>query len=219
MQCTDVHTKNNVSWSRLNLFTIPVMLISLLLFPTPPETACSMEEEPMPLIQKTVEDILVILRSKQDSEWGKTRQKISAIIQTRFDFQEQSRLVLTGSWEERSPEEKDRFISLFSALQEHVYLNRLKDYSGEEVRFTKQMTKEDKALVFSAIVKDPEEIPIIYRMRKHEEKWLVYDVIIDGVSLVKNYQKQFASILEKETFSGLIRDMEEKIAKITAEEE
>jgi phospholipid transport system substrate-binding protein len=141
------------------------------------------------------------------------------IIHKRFDFQEQSRLVLANSWEERSSGEKEHFISLFSTLQEHAYLNRLKEYSGETVQFTKQITKEEKALVFSVIIKDQEEIPIVYRMRRKEGKWLVYDVIIDGVSLVKNYRKQFASILEKETYAGLIREMEEKIKKITAEDE
>ena len=174
-------------------------------------------EDPLPPIEKTVEEILTILRSKKDNDWNATRQRISAIIQKRFDFQEQSRLVLGDHWQERSDAEKDHFISLFSTIQEHVYLNRLEDYSGETVQFTKKIVKEDKALVFSAIVKDQEEIPIVYRMSQKEDKWLVYDVIIDGVSLVKNYRQQFSSILEKETYTDLVHDMEEKIKKIESE--
>ena len=62
------------------------------------------------------------------------------------------------------------------------------------------------------------ETPIVYRLKKKQQKWLVYDVIIDGVSLVKNYRKQFSVIIQKEQYSGLIRQMEEKIEKIKAEE-
>lgn len=201
------------AWKYSILFTV---LISISFFSGVTPAA---EDNPMPPLQETVEEILAILRSHSDSEWVTTREKISVIIHKRFDFEEQSRLVLANSWKERSSGEKEHFISLFSTLQEHAYLNRLKEYSGETVQFTKQITKEEKALVFSVIIKDQEEIPIVYRMRRKEAKWLVYDVIIDGVSLVKNYRKQFASILEKETYAGLIREMEEKIKKITAEDE
>jgi len=183
------------------------------------QEAPALDEDPMGPIEGTVEEILFILRSNEETEWIKTRQKISEIIQNRFDFQEQSRLVLASHWGKINTEEKEKFISLFSKLQEHVYLNRLKDYSDEKVHFTKQIIKKDKAAVFSAIIKDTEEIPIVYRMKKKQDQWFVYDVIIDGVSLVKNYRKQFSAIIEKEKFSGLIEKMEEKIEKIKAEDE
>ncbi|MEN8257979.1 MAG: ABC transporter substrate-binding protein [Thermodesulfobacteriota bacterium] len=170
-------------------------------------------------IQETVEEILLILESDHDKEWPRKRQKISKIIQKRFDFQEQSRLVLASHWEKISSEEKRQFISLFSDLQEHSFLNRLKDYSDEKVTFTKQLTKGNKAVVFSAIINGTEQIPMVYRMRKNQDNWFVYDVIIDGVSIVKNYRQQFSAILAKEKFPGLIVKMEEKIERIMAEEE
>lgn len=218
MQPYYVQTKNKSSCTEFLLLKF-VIIFTLLLFSFFHQTALASEEEPLQPLEETVEKILFILRSNENSDWAKTRQKIYAIIQTRFDFQEQSRLVLASHWKERSTEEKEQFISLFSKHQEHVYLNRLKGYSGEKVQFTKQIIKKEKAAVFSAIIKNTEEIPIVYRVKKKQGKWLVYDMIIDGVSLVKNYRKQFSVIIEKEKFSGLIRKMEEKIAKITAEEE
>lgn len=195
------------------------IVFSLLLFFFFQEAVLALAEDPMGPIEETVEEILLILKSNKETKWIKTRQKISEIIQRRFDFQEQSRLVLANHWKKINTEEKRQFISLFSKLQEHVYLNRLKDYSDEKVHFTKQIIKKNKAVVFSAIIKNTEEIPMVYRMKKKQDKWLVYDVIIDGVSLVKNYRKQFSAIIEKEKFSGLIEKMEEKIEKITTEEE
>jgi phospholipid transport system substrate-binding protein len=197
-------------------FTI---VFSLLLFFFFQEAVLASVDGPIRPMKETVEEILFILKSDKETEWNKTRQQISKIIQKRFDFQEQSRLVLTNHWKKINTEEKEQFISLFSKLQEHVYLNRLKDYSDEKIHFTKQIVKEEKAAVFSVIINDTEEIPIVYRMKKKQDKWFVYDVIIDGVSLVKNYRKQFSAIIEKEKFSGLIEKMEEKIEKITVEEE
>jgi len=197
-------------------FTI---FFSLLLFFFFQEAVQASVDDPMQPMKETVEKILSILRSDTETEWAKTKQKISEIIQKRFDFQEQSRLVLASHWKNINTEEKGQFVSLFSKLQEHVYLNRLRDYSDEKIHFTKQIIKEEKAAVFSAIINNTEEIPIVYRMKKKQDKWFVYDVIIDGVSLVKNYRKQFATIIEKEKFSGLIEKMEEKIEKITTEEE
>ncbi|MBC8317476.1 MAG: ABC transporter substrate-binding protein [Desulfobulbaceae bacterium] len=208
--------KSSATRLRWPLFTLISSLLFLFFLQ---ETVMASDEDAMQPIEASVEEILFVLNSNKETEWNKTRQKISIIIQKRFDFQEQSRLVLASHWEEITTEEKTQFISLFSTLQEHVYLNRLRDYSDEKVHFTKQIIKEDKAVVFSAIVKDTEEIPIVYRMKKKQNQWFVYDVIIDGVSLVKNYRKQFSSILEKEKFPGLIEKMEEKIEQITAAEE
>ena len=199
-----------LKYSLLSLF-----LFLLVFLPAPCQTA---EENPTKPIQDAVEEILTILRENDDQKWIFTREKISAIIQKRFDFLEQSRLVLGSYWDERSHEEKEHFIAQFSKLQEHVYLNRLKDYSGETVQFSKQLVKGDKALVFSEIIQQQGEIPMVYRMAKKEGKWLVYDVIIDGVSLVKNYRKQFASIIEKDSYAGLVREMDEKLNKIKVEE-
>lgn len=204
---------------RANFFLPPCAIaFSLLFFLFFMEGAAASEKDPMQPLQKTVEEILLILNSKEETEWTKTREKISVIIRQRFDFQEQSRLVLAREWEKRSAPEKEQFIFLFSKLQEHVYLNRLKDYSGEQVHFNNHIIKDDKAVVFSIIIKDMAETPIVYRMKKKQQKWLVYDVIIDGVSLVKNYRKQFSVIIKNEQYSGLIRQMEEKIEKITVED-
>lgn len=218
MQNHDTQTPKKSSTTK---FFLPkfALVFSLLLFFFFHEAVLALAENPMQPIEETVEEILFILKSDKETEWIKTRQKISEIIQRRFDFQEQSRLVLAEHWEEINTEEKGQFISLFSTLQEHVYLNRLKDYSDEKVHFTKQIIKGDKAVVFSAIITNTEEIPMVYRMKKNQDTWFVYDVIIDGVSLVKNYRKQFYAIIEKEKFSGLIEKMEIKIEKITAEKE
>lgn len=211
------HLQKKFMWSNffLLLFAVTSAFLVILFFM---QGAAASEKDPVQPLQKTVEEILAILNADEEEEWLTTREKISVVIRQRFDFQEQSRLVLAREWPKRSAEEKEQFIALFSKLQEHVYLNRLKSYSGEQVQFTRHSIKNGKATVFSVIVKDMAETPIVYRLKKKQQKWLVYDVIIDGVSLVKNYRKQFSVIIRKEHYAGLIRQMEEKIAKISAED-
>ena len=121
-------------------------------------------------------------------------------------------------WKEINSEEQNKFISLFSQLQKFVYLDKLKQYSDEKVEFTKQSIKNNKALVFSSIANSTENINIVYRMYKKQDQWFVYDVIIDGISLIKNYRKQFSAIIEEEKFSGLIAKLEEKIDTIIEQE-
>lgn len=201
------------------LFSIFTKIFSLLLFSFFLKADLVIAENPMGPIEETVEEILVILKTDNKIKWAEKRRGISEIIEKRFDFQEQSRLVLASHWQKINEEEKRQFISLFSKLQEYVFLNRLKDYSDEEVLFTNQKIKGNKAVVLSTVVKETEKIPIVYRMKKNQDNWYVYDVIIDGVSLVKNYRQQFSAIIEKEKFAGLIVKMEEQIERIVSAEE
>ena len=167
--------------------------------------------DPTQTIKETVEKILSILQSEKNTKWVEKRDEISKIIHTHFDFEEQARRVLTKNWKKACPAEREKFIALFSKLQEQVYLNRLKNYSSVEVDFTKCIIKLNKAKVFSIIKTSHNEISINYSLKERQGKWLVYDVVIEGVSLVQNYRKQFAQILKKEKYAGLFQIMEERI--------
>jgi len=192
--------------------------LSLLLFVFVQQPALALTDDPTQQIKESVDKILTILKSNQEAEWTETRQKISETIQERFDYKEQSRLVLHNHWKELNSEEQNTFTSLFSQLQKFVYLDKLKQYSDEKVEFTKQSIKNNKALVFSSIANNTGNINIVYRMYKKQDQWFVYDVIIDGISLVKNYRKQFSAIIEEKKFSGLIAKLEEKIDTIIEQE-
>lgn len=217
MQKHSVKTINILSTYKppfFKLFIAFSFLISVLI----QNSALALNDDPTQYIKETVDKIVVILKSNQEEEWTLKRQKISEIIQERFDYEQQSKLVLHNKWQELSREEQKEFVSLFSELQKYVYLDKLKQYSDEKVEFTKQNIKNNKALVFSSIESDTDKINIVYRMYRKQDQWFVYDVIIDGISLVKNYRKQFSAIVDEEKFSGLIIKLEEKIDTIAAQE-
>lgn len=218
MENYNAYTIKNSAGAK-KLFPVFGKVFLLILFFLFLKADLAIAENPMGPIEETVEEILVILKADNKSKWAEKRRGISKIIKNRFDFQEQSRLVLARHWGNLSEVEKRQFISLFSKLQEYVFLNRLQGFSDEEVLFINQKIKGNKAVVLSAVVKETEKIPIVYRMKKNQDNWYVYDVVIDGVSLVKNYRQQFSAIIEREKFAGLIVKMEEQIKRIVAAEE
>lgn len=173
---------------------------------------CRAANEPIDQLHQSVDQILAILRRDVPGEqWVAKKEEIVVIVKSRFDADELAQRVLALNWKSRTGQEKEQFISLFSQVLETTYINRLKSYSNEDVAFKKQIVNSDKAVVYSEIIKNDQEIPIVYRVKDTEGQWLIYDIIIEGVSLVQNYRQQFDQIIKSEGYAGLVRRMEEKI--------
>ncbi|MBU4260305.1 MAG: ABC transporter substrate-binding protein [Proteobacteria bacterium] len=173
---------------------------------------CHAANEPMDQLRDTVNQIVDILRRDDPGEqWVTKKEEIVKIVKSRFASHELAQRVLALNWRARTGQEKEQFVSLFSQVLETTYINRLKSYSDEEVTFKKQIVNNDKAIVYSEIVKNNQEIPIVYRVKDDKGQWLIYDIIIEGVSLVQNYRQQFDRIIKNEGYDGLVRRMEEKI--------
>lgn len=147
---------------------------------------------------------------KGDEKKGERRAKIMDSIKTGFDFQEMSKRILGPDWKNISTEEQDHFTDLMTKLLENVYIGKLEGYSGQTVGYVDERVKGDRAQVSTIIEDEGFKIPVHYIMNLKGEKWMVYDINIEGVSLVRNYKEQFKSILRTEKFEGLIKVLEEK---------
>lgn len=196
------------------LHSLPLLLALLAAFfvfinDHPP---CHAANEPIDQLHKSVNRIIDILRRDIPGEqWVTKKEEIVGIVKSRFAADELAQRVLALNWKSRTDQEKEQFIALFSQVLETTYINRLKSYSDEEVTFNKQIVNNDKGIVYSEIVKNNQEIPIVYRVKEVKGQWLIYDIIIEGVSLVQNYRQQFDQIINHEGYDGLVRRMEEKI--------
>lgn len=171
---------------------------------------------PKDQIRSSVDEVLSVLRDAGlASPEKKTirRDRIMAIVRSRFDFEEMARRALASNWKGHTPSEQERFVDLFTKLIKISYVGKIEQYNDQEIVYKKEQLQGDKADVESAILHNGSEIPLHYRMRLSGEKWMVYDVNIEGVSLVGNYRAQFSSILAKDNFAELINKMEEKIQK------
>jgi phospholipid transport system substrate-binding protein len=140
---------------------------------------------------------------------------ISTEIESVFDFQELSRRTLGKQWKKFNAEQQTEFVKLFKELLQGVYADRLLAYSDQKILFDKEiMLKKGRAEVQSYLqTSDGNKIPLFYRLTDKSGSWKVYDIVIEGVSMVKNYRSQFKEILSNGSPDKLLEILREKSKK------
>jgi phospholipid transport system substrate-binding protein len=164
-------------------------------------------------VRTSVDAILGVLKDAGLDKPAK-REKIRVIIAERFDFRAMSQRTLATNWRKASKEEQQQFISLFKELIQNTYIGRVESYTNEEVKYPGEKVTNDRAVVDTLIVTSSKEIPVTYRLYLKSGRWLVYDVNIEGVSLISNYRNSYQEIVKREGFSGLLAKMEEKVKEL-----
>ncbi len=203
--------------------TVITMLLTIMAIVLVTGIPCAQATAPLEQVKGTVEGILALMRDEALTDPLKKverRAMIMAMIDARFNFQEMSRRSLAKAWRALSNEEKELFVKLFSELLKNNYIGRIESYSDEIMEYAREVINQNKktrAKVYTNILRNGSEIPINYVMMKKGDEWFVYDVDIEGVSLVRNYRSEFRRILSKEKFAGLIKRLQEKNAKSKAE--
>jgi phospholipid transport system substrate-binding protein len=142
------------------------------------------------------------------------REKIRVVIAERFDFRAMSQRTLATNWKKASKEEQQQFVELFAELIQNTYIGRVEAYTNEEVQYPGEKITNDRAVVDTLIITSSKEIPVTYRLYLKGDQWLVYDVNIEGVSLISNYRNSYQEIVKREGFAGLLTKMEEKVKEL-----
>lgn len=188
-----------------------VFFTACVLLPAAHVQAASVQDE----LKITIDKILDILRDpalKGQDFSGERRTLIRNVIKEKFSFEKMSQLTLARHWKKRSDAEKKIFIDLFGQLLEQTYIGKVETYTDERVVFVKEYVKKNKAQVSTKIITDTLEIPIDYRLyQKKDGAWMVYDLVIEGVSLVGNYRSQFDQILQKNSYDTLVEELKKKV--------
>lgn len=144
--------------------------------------------------------------------------RVIAVVRERFDFREMSKRVLGKQWRELSDQEQARFEELFTQLLQYAYVGKIDEYSGQKIEFTQQRIKGDRAEVQTLLVdKQQHTIPVSYILLLKGEEWMAYDVVVEGVSLVRNYMEQFQQILTKDGYPALLDQMKSKISQLESQ--
>lgn len=168
---------------------------------------------PTAALKPVLNDLTAVLGDKKlkgKEHLVERREKIMSLIKHGFDFREMSHRVLGPTWRDINDQEKDNFTALMTKLLENVYIGKLEGYSGQDIDFVAETVKGDRAQVTTLIQNGDTKLPVYYIMRTTGSGWMVYDINIEGVSLVGNYQEQFKSILRTEKYEGLVRVLQEK---------
>jgi phospholipid transport system substrate-binding protein len=186
-------------------------------------TSCIPESQPLPAtgapteaMRTTVSQGLEVL---QDQELKKPERadervtRLKKIADVRFDYGEMAKRSLAGQWDKLEVRKRQEFVDLFTELLTATYVEQMHAYSGEEVRFLNERLEGNHAEVKSLLVGKKTEMPMDYRLMKQGDDWKVYDVLIDGISLVQNYRGQFTAILRSSSYEQLVQILREKIAQ------
>jgi phospholipid transport system substrate-binding protein len=173
--------------------------------------------EPTEKIKKTTDRILSLVANPalKDPSRAKERKKlIRSAVDEQFDWEEMARRSLGRHWDQRTNEEKKEFVRLFADLLDRTYMSKVEGYSGEKVRYEGETIDGNYASVKVKIVtQQNKDIPVEYRLKKEKNDWFVYDVSIEGVSLVNNYRTQFNSIIVQSSYENLVKKLREKVAQ------
>ena len=194
---------------RKPLFLTVLLLIAIC---APPASGT----QPLDTLKEPVDHIIQILNNPQYKDSSKRdlqHDKIWEIVRTIFDFKAISRLTVGRYWKKFDPSQKEAFTDVFSQFLGNTYIRQIQgQYQNEKVVFLGQkMISESRALVKSKIIREGVETPINYRMYMRKDNWKIYDVKIEGVSLVKNYRDQFRKLLLKESPAQLIERVAKKL--------
>ena len=196
-----------------NLFARTIFLFLLIFGLAAPTQA----GEPTEQMKLTIDKMIDILGNPDLQDPAKAEERRKLLRDTaseRFDWREMARRSLAKHWQQRTDEEKREFVPLFTDLLEQAYMNRIENYSGDKVSYDGEKVKGEYSLVKVRIYTSKQtNIPVVYRLRKKDSQWLIYDISIEGVSLVKNYRKQFDSVILSSSYEGLVEKLKEKAAK------
>ena len=179
--------------------------------------ASAANTEPIAVIKAPIDAVIAILNDPRYMASGTKsdqRKEIWKVINPMFDFQEISRRAVARHWSDFSAGEKTEFIDVFAQFLGNTYIDKIQgEYHNEQVIYLDQVLHADQyAEVRTQLVRETIDIPVNYRLIKDQSgQWKVYDIIVEGVSLVKNYRTQFADILRKETPAQLIQRLNQKL--------
>jgi len=195
-------------------FTVLMMVICIGMMTVPGYAG-----PPTDSMKATIDEVLRIVREKELKQPEKAEERrhlLENVVAARFDYAEMSRRALGAPWNQLTDQQKQEFVDLFRTLLTNSYADKIETYSGEGVQYLNERTEKEYAEVRTKVLSGKTEIPLDYRLINKTDDWRVYDVVVDGVSLVNNYRGQFTKILRASSYSDLVDQLRKKTGKLKA---
>ena len=169
-------------------------------------------------LRPAIDKVLRILADPELKGEERTRERraaLRAVMENAIDFPEASRRALALHWRTRTDAERDEFVTLFKNLVVHSYIRLMEPYAGESVQIVGETPSEGMTTVLTRVHRrQGEPVPVDYRMHPRGNRWLIYDVIVEGVSLVANYRGQFNTIIQTSSYEELVRRIRARVAEL-----
>ena len=197
-------------WSR-NFLHDAVLVI--LVWPTTFMALAQASESPTEAVRGTVNRVIQILEDpalKDPARLMPRRRMLEEEVATRFDYAEMSKRALAAYWVPLTAAERTEFVELFKRFLSDRYADKIEGYSGEQVAYMSERIEGSYAEVRTELRSEKTAIPVDYRLLLKEGRWHAYDIIADGVSLVKNYRSQFNTIIRDSSYQELVKKLRER---------
>ena len=171
-------------------------------------------------LRGTIDQVLKIVSDKNlQKDPTLRREKLRQAIALRFNYKQMVMRSLAKNYNERSDEEREEFTGLFKKLLENSYASKIENYQNETINYVDEKIKGNYAMVRTQIVRKDGVIDVDYKMLKNNGQWLVYDFVIEGVSLIRNYRSQFSKIISTESYGALVSKLSKKIDELEAKKD
>jgi phospholipid transport system substrate-binding protein len=167
-------------------------------------------------VRKTVDEVIRIVSDKNLMKNDEQRrQALKKTVSDIFNYSEMAKLTLGKHWNQRTQAERNQFIDLFATLLDNSYLSKIESYNNEKIVYVKETHDGNHAEVKSKVItENRDEFTLDYRLLNENGKWMVYDVVIEGVSLVSNYRTQFNRIINTNGYDELVKKLQKKISDL-----
>ena len=166
-------------------------------------------------LKGTIEKVIKIVQDealKNDKQ--ARRVALRKTIAERFNYRQMVMRSLAKNWDARSDQERQEFIRLFKSLLENSYASKLEAYRDEEINYLDEIIKGKYALVKTEVVRKSSTIGVDYKLIQENGNWQVYDFVIEGVSMIRNYRSQFTKIIRRDSYEVLVQKLTDKINEL-----
>ena len=166
-------------------------------------------------LKGTIEKVMKIVQDEAlNNDKQARREALRETINRRFNYRQMVMRSLAKNWDARSDQERQEFIALFKSLLENSYANKLEAYQNEKINYVSEIIKGKYALVKTEVVRKSSTIGVDYKLIQENGNWKIYDFVIEGVSMIRNYRSQFTKIIRRDSYEVLVQKLTDKINEI-----
>jgi len=178
-------------------------------------SVCFGDSEITGKLKSTIDKVISIVKDENFKKDQKGRREaLRKAIDERFDYRQMVIRTLAKNWNSRSDQERQEFISLFKSLLENSYASKLEAYRDEKINYVGEVVKGEYALVKTEVVRQSSTVGVDYKLIQTDGDWQVYDFVIEGVSMIRNYRSQFTKIIRNDSYEILVEKLTAKIAEL-----
>ncbi|MDQ6951286.1 MAG: ABC transporter substrate-binding protein [Mariprofundales bacterium] len=176
---------------------------------------------PEQVVTTTVQAIIKILNHRQDKKHlnEHDRQQIRAILEGNFNFREMARHSMGPPWRQLDDAHRNEFVSMFRQIMEYTYGNRLSGYHGQTIAYNHAEFRRNKARIQSRVTDGSTITPVDYLLKKSSAGWLVYDIKIEGVSMINTFRQDFSGVIDHKGIDGFFQALHKKVAALIAKDQ